>query len=132
MLLLLILDIYLLQSDSFWLWQFMGRLHPMVVHFPLSLLLLATVLEVVSIQKFDSKWRPAIEVMLYVGAFSAVASAGLGYMLMIHDQYEGDGVELHQKLGIATAVFSMLCLWMYIRSHRKPVRNRVMTYRSTL
>ena len=122
----------LLESDPFWLWHFLGRLHPMVVHFPLSLLLLAAVLELISIRRFQSRWRPAIEIMLWVGALSAVASAGLGYMLMIHDEYNGEGVDLHQKLGIATAALSMTSLGIYVLSRRNPARNRVMAYRAAL
>ncbi len=123
---------FLNQSDPFWLWQFLGRLHPMVVHFPLSLLLLAAVLEIMTIWNFDSKWRNTINVMLWVGGASAVVSAGLGYMLMIHDQYEGAGVDLHQKLGIATAFLSVTCLWLMIRSRQKKNPEWIMGYRGVL
>lgn len=119
-------------SDPFWLWQFLGRLHPMIVHFPLTLILLAAVLELVSIKQFQSKWRPTIDVMLWVGSLSAVASAGVGYLLMIHDNYEGAGVELHQQLGIGTAVLGVISLWLSVRSHQKQNRIWITGYRSVL
>ncbi len=120
------------QSDPFWLWQFLGRLHPMVVHFPLSLLLLAAILELLSLRHYQSRWRPAIEITLWVGSISAVASAGLGYMLMIHDNYEGAGVELHQKLGIVTAILSVICLGLSVQSRQTENGRWVMGYRGVL
>ncbi len=36
---------------NFWLWQFLGRLHPMIVHFPIGLLVVAFILELFSFRK---------------------------------------------------------------------------------
>lgn len=123
---------FVYQSDSFWLWQFLGRLHPMVVHFPLGLLLLAAVLEMISLRQFQSRWRPTIEISLWVGSISAVLSAALGYMLMVNDNYEGAGVDLHQKLGIATAVLSVICLWLSVQSRQTREGRWILGYRSVL
>ncbi|MEJ7684536.1 MAG: hypothetical protein WKG06_43150 [Segetibacter sp.] len=49
-------DVPLAENNSFWLWNFLGRLHPLAVHFPVSLLLFAAVLELlhlkISIQSY--------------------------------------------------------------------------------
>src|SRR5690606_38785870 len=119
-------------SDSFWLWSFLGRLHPMIVHFPLSLLVLAAVLEMISVQNYQSKWRLVIRTLLWVGCLSALISAGAGYLLMIHDQYEGNGVELHRNLGIATALLSIVCLYLSGPEGAPLSRSRILAYRSTL
>lgn len=119
-------------SDPFWLWQFLGRLHPMFIHLPLSLLLLAAVLELFTIRNYQSKWRHTIDFMLWVGGITAVVSAGLGYLLMVQDEYAGAGVDLHQKLGIATAALSVLCLWLSRRTSHAPTSTRLMGYRGTL
>ena len=33
-------------ETTFWLWHFLGRLHPMVVHFPIAFLIFAAILEI--------------------------------------------------------------------------------------
>ena len=119
-------------TDPFWLWQFLGRLHPMIVHLPLSFLLLAGMLELVTIKNYRSRWRPTIELMLWVGGITAVLSAGLGYLLMVQDGYEGAGVDIHQKLGIATAILSVFCLWMSRTRNLESHKNWLISYRSTL
>src|SRR5690606_198694 len=119
-------------TDPFWVWQFLGRLHPMIVHLPLSFLLLAGMLELVTIKNYRSRWRPTIELMLWVGGITAVLSAGLGYLLMVQDGYEGAGVDIHQNLGIATAVLSVFCLWMSRTRNLESHKNWLISYRSTL
>lgn len=121
-----------LLSDPFWVWQFLGRLHPMVVHLPLSLLFLAAILELFSLQDFHSKWRPTIDFMVWVGSLSAVFSAAFGLLLKTHDDFEGAGVDLHQYLGIATAGLSLLTWWMARRYRNSSQSNWLVGYRTTL
>src|SRR5690625_1526242 len=84
------------QNDLSWIGQLFGRLHPLVVHFPLSLLFIAAVLEILSIGNYESKWRRTIGVMLLIGCVSAVVSSGFGYLLKVYDQFEGSSVDVHQ------------------------------------
>ena len=123
-------NLFILENE--WMWQFLGRLHPMVIHFPLSLLILAAILEMITLRNYHSKWRHSINVLLWTGSFSAVLSAGLGYLLMIFDEYEGAGVDIHQNLGIATAVLSVVCLWLSRKIGDQPVKAWLWSYRTTL
>src|SRR5690606_40899648 len=90
-------------QTSFWLWQFLGRLHPLAVHFPVGLLLFAAIIELFTIKNYRSPYRPGINLMVYVGAFAAVLAAVLGLVLANVEEYGGDTLNLHQWTGIATA-----------------------------
>ena len=104
----------------------------MVVHFPLSLILVSAFLEVISIRDFHSKWRQSIEVMLWIGTLSAIISAGMGYLLAVKDGYEGSGVLLHQQFGILTAILSTICLALAIHSRQRKNAGWTFGYRIAL
>ncbi|MEZ0486100.1 DUF1549 domain-containing protein [Fibrella aquatica] len=98
-------------TESFWLWQFLGRLHPLLVHFPVSLLCVALLLEVIAYVRKSDDMRAGIRAMVWIGAISAVLSALLGLLLVGQDDYAGGTVSTHQWLGLATmtlAVFTVL------------------------
>src|SRR5690606_6040703 len=77
-------------TGTFWLWQFLGRLHPMVIHFPLSFLLFAAVLELFTLKNFHSKLRPGINWLVYAGAGSALLGGLMGWLLANIEDYGGE------------------------------------------
>jgi uncharacterized membrane protein len=97
-------------SESLWIWQFLGRLHPMIVHFPISLILFAAILELWTIGKPDSKFKPGINLMLKAGVISALLSVGLGLLLAGNDDISGDLLDRHRLTGILTGIGSVLIL----------------------
>src|SRR5690606_35859825 len=119
-------------AGPFWLWQFMGRLHPLAVHFPVGLLLFAAVLEFFTIKNFNSKFRPGINLLVYVGAFSAVLAAILGWVLATGEDYGGDTLAIHQWTGIATAILGTITFLLLLRVERKNLMNQVKWYRGIL
>lgn len=112
-------------AASFWLWQFLGRLHPLIVHFPVSLLCIALLLEFVSWFRSSAEWQPGIRVMVWIGTISSIVAAALGLLLVNQDDYGGDTVAVHQWAGLATMVLAMATV-VALRS------NRVQLYRSLL
>src|SRR5689334_808036 len=60
------------------LWQLAGRLHVVIVHFPIALILLAGVLELVRFRK--PQMSDAAYLCLLLGALAAVAAAALGWI----------------------------------------------------
>src|SRR5690606_25357251 len=119
-------------ESPFWLWQFLGRLHPLAVHFPVGLLLFAAVLEFFTIKNFNSKFRPGINLLVYVGAFSAVLAAILGWVLATGEDYGGDTLAIHQWTGIATAILCIVTFLLLLRVERKNLMNQVKWYRGIL
>jgi uncharacterized membrane protein len=126
------IDENLPSEDPFWLWHFMGRLHPMIVHFPIALLIFAAILELFTLKKFNSKFRPAIQLLVLIGAVSAIIAAVFGWLLAESDAIEGELVDLHQQVGIATAVLSLLVLFFLQKTSKKQNSNQVLIYRSFL
>ncbi|MFT4857750.1 MAG: putative membrane protein, partial [Planctomycetota bacterium] len=117
---------------DFWLWQFLGRLHPMIVHFPIALLIFAAVLELVTIRKYNSRFRPGIHLLVLIGAISAVIAAMFGWLLANSDGIQGELLDLHQKLGIATAILSLLVLFFLQKVGKKPLPNQIKLFRTSL
>src|SRR5439155_759640 len=58
------------------LWQLFGRLHVVVVHFPIALIILAGMIELVRLRK--TRPSDAARVCLTLGAIAAVVAATMG------------------------------------------------------
>lgn len=91
-------------SDPPHLLLFVGRFHPMVVHFPIGLLVLAALLEAFALVRPLRALRQIAPLVLFLGAVTAVASAGVGFLLSLEGGYDEELVSRHMWLGIATAV----------------------------
>jgi len=95
--------------------SFAGRFHPLLVHFPIALLLLAAVLRAIEgrLSWFDG-WNESTyrwsRLVLALGAVSAVASASTGWLLGAGGGYDGDSFQWHQWLGIGVAAIAVLAL----------------------
>jgi uncharacterized membrane protein len=84
----------------------LGRLHPLLVHLPIGILLLAFIFEWLAIKKRFEYLKPAVQLSLLIGAVSATASCITGYLLSLEGGYRETLLLQHQYLGIATAVLS--------------------------
>jgi uncharacterized membrane protein/mono/diheme cytochrome c family protein len=123
--------IKLLITD-FWLWQFLGRLHPLMVHFPIGLLILALIFELVSWRKKDKSFQSGTNIVLIIGAASAVLSCCFGLLLKSQDDYNSDTLTIHQWTGIATAVLAFGALYFFKRSYKQNEATLLNVYRSFL
>src|SRR5690606_17481049 len=117
---------------TFWLWQFLGRLHPLAVHFPVGLLLFAAVIELFTIRNYHSPYRAGINLMIYVGAFAAVLAAALGWGLANVEDYGGDTLTLHQWTGVATAILGLITLFLLLKIKDGHQRAQIKAYRGLL
>ncbi len=99
--------------ETFWLWQLLGRLHPMVVHFPIGLLLFAGLLELISFKRFFSSYRKGIQALVWGGGIAAVLAAVLGFLMMTAENITGDLMEKHQILGMLAGLLSLFVLYFH-------------------
>lgn len=117
---------------NFWLWQFLGRLHPLVVHFPIGLLVIALALELLTLNKKNQELRSGINLLLIIGAFSAIAAVIFGWLLKSQDQYSGNVLTIHQWSGIATAILAAAAVILHRLMIRHNRRHLLKTYRAIL
>jgi len=81
-----------------WL-QVAGRMHPLILHFPIVLLILFTG------QKFIL--RQADNTLLLLTAFAAVVTAGMGLLLSREPGYDQDALLLHKYSGILLSFLTL-------------------------
>ncbi|GAB3883673.1 DUF1549 domain-containing protein [Spirosoma agri] len=112
-------------AASFWLWQFLGRLHPLLVHFPVALLCVALVLEGIDWYRKSADWRSGITALVWIGTISSVLAASLGLLLVNQEDYGGATVTIHQWSGLATVLLAG-CTLAALRS------GHIVLYRSLL
>ncbi len=85
--------------------DFIGRLHPLLVHLPVGILLLAILLYFLSLKQKFLQLRFAVSYSLLFGAIGAAFSCLTGFLLSQSGEYETGLVSRHQWLGISlTAV----------------------------
>jgi uncharacterized membrane protein len=88
--------------------EFLGHLHPVVVHLPIGILLIAALFHVLSGIANYQALRPAVSPLLLFGMLSAVIACLTGFLLSTTDDYDADIVGKHQWLGIVTAIVSFI------------------------
>ena len=103
---------------------FVGRFHPMIVHFPIGLILLAGILE--AFAAFHRPFRVlrySSGVVLFLGSVSAVGAAIAGYLLSLEGGYDPALVRTHMWLGFAVAAGAVAATVLKIRTQRRHPRS---------
>ena len=111
-----------MQGFDFWL--LFGRLHPMVLHFPIALLLTAAIAELARLTWRRDWLEQSGLALLMLGTASAVLAASMGLALSVADGYAGDTLERHRAFGITVAVTACAALWLRLRPARIVTRPR--------
>lgn len=83
-------------------WRAFGRLHPLVVHFPIALLLLVPLLDLGA--RYCPPWRPAAGLLLLLGTGGAYLAVLAGLALADADGHTGGGLTRHLWGGVGVAV----------------------------
>jgi len=93
---------------------FFGHLHPVLVHLPIGLLLVALLLEWLAVAPARASWKPAADLTLGLGVFFAAISCVTGLVLSSSGDYPSGLVSTHQWMGISLFVVSLL-LFLVLR-----------------
>ena len=96
--------------------DFIGHLHPLIVHLPIGILLLGVLMMVYQhFSKVDL--RAPISLAFLVGSISAVLACIAGWILSNSGEYDALIVQKHQWTGIATATLGLLAY--LLKQYRK-------------
>ena len=93
--------------------EFVGHLHPVLVHLPIGILLLACLFLWQSRKDKSEHLQPVINVILLLGMISAIAACITGYVLSTTGDYDEQMVSLHQWMGISVAVVSIFAYYFH-------------------
>ena len=94
--------------------QVTGRMHPLVLHFPLVLIFVGIFLEYLITRKnFQHSATEKITLyVFYLFALSAALTALFGFFLYKEGSYLGEEVILHKWMGTAVSLLAVLILWL--------------------
>ena len=111
---------------------FIGRLHPLLIHFPIALVIVAALAEVVAMVTADERWRTVAVVNVRAGAVFALLAAVAGWRLALASGMEGSPLlEWHRWLG-TVATGAALAAALATGGIRRPSAFGVPTYRTAL
>ena len=85
---------------------FAGHLHPVIVHLPIGILMLAVLFEILSWFRKYQELRPAVSLILLLGFLSAAMASVFGYLLSLSGDYDLQTLANHKIGGIALTVIS--------------------------
>ena len=109
---------------------FLGRLHPMVVHFPIALIVVAFLMEMISTRPGKEGLRPGANMLTMLGAVSAIVAVAMGLVLHESETYGGELIEYHEWTGILTMVLAIIAAGLLMRIKRRNTGRN--TYRIVL
>ena len=117
---------------DFWIGQFFGRLHPMVVHFPISFLIFACFIELFTLKNFNSKFRPTIQLLTLVGSLSTLIAALFGWLHASSEGISGETFDLHQQIGFITSGLVVFLLYFLGKTSQQSLPSTRKIYRILL
>ncbi len=100
--------------------NFLGRFHPLIVHLPIGIILLAVAMQLAGAVLKIGGLQGAMPFILWVAFLSAIASTLIGYLLMGAESTAGKAMDWHLWSGLGVVVLSMLALVFFLKG-KKPL-----------
>ena len=94
--------------------QVFGRAHPLALHFPIVLLLLAFLSEIFIFSSSQPVQKNIADWLLLSASFTTAITALMGLFLSKEPGYEGEAIVIHKWLGVSCSLFSFV--WFIFRN----------------
>lgn len=118
--------------SDLWIWQFLARMHPLIIHFPIGALLIAFFLEILTLGGKRSELRSGIQWLVYIGTGTSLLAVLAGLMLAYGGNYSETTIFYHQWGGIATVILALSASWLLYRAGTSGKKKDLIFYRVTL
>lgn len=109
--------------------QSLGSLHPLMVHLPIGLAFLSTVIEIASLKNFHSPYRTITPLLLFLLHLSLFLSITFGSLLLLNGDYEGKLISRHIAGATVSISLSMLLIILYRYTINTPAVKSFRIYR---
>lgn len=97
------------------LWPFAGRFHPLLVHFPLGVLMVAIVADGVGGRTMNVTVRQWTPLLMLVGVWSSIIAALAGLVLADWGSYDPNTLLWHRRLGLLIPTLATISFWLRSR-----------------
>ncbi|MEP7145302.1 MAG: c-type cytochrome domain-containing protein, partial [Ferruginibacter sp.] len=106
--------------------EFIGHFHPLLVHLPIGILLIALLLQWLSRKERFTPLLHAVPIVLLCGIITSGISCITGYLLSISDDYDKTMVNWHMWMAISVLFVSFL-LYLKVRYNDFAVNKRMLS-----
>lgn len=118
--------------SEIWLWELIGRLHPLVVHLPIGILIAAFLFELLTIRGKRPELRSGIRWLVCIGTGTALVAAIVGLMLAYGGNYPEATLSYHRWTGISTVFLAIIACLLLFRAEKSNRAFDLNLYRSVL
>ncbi len=96
--------------------QYLGKFHPLIVHLPIGILLVAVLFGFLGRKENFHHLQGANDIILFLGAVSATIACVTGFVLLSSGNYNSSTASWHQWMGISLMVISWVAFFASNRS----------------
>jgi len=111
---------------------FLGRFHPIVLHFPVGLLIALFLMEIAAMFRSSRSLEPAHWFLLIMGTVTAIIASLFGWFLASEGGYDERTVFLHRWTGVGVAVLAVVALVLKFRATKTMTELTQWGYRISL